>query len=195
MIGLLRGQVSDSGDGTLLVDVGGVGYEVSAPLGTLGRLTADAEGLATLWVHTHVREDAFVLYGFATLAERQAFRALNSVVKVGPKLALAALGALGVGELAAAVGAGDVARLAKVPGVGRKTAERLVLELKDKLTLPAGPTPVALPRPAGQATVLQEALVRMGFRPAEAERAVASLGDFDRPLGELVRDALAVLAR
>jgi Holliday junction DNA helicase RuvA len=200
LIGLLRGQLLQSAsDGAFVLDVGGVGYELLAPLGTLGRLAGDADGRLVVHVHTHVREDVLQLFGFASLDERAAFRALLSVSKVGPKLALAVLGAMSLTELGRAVAAGSAAELSRVPGVGKKTAERLVLELRDKLVMPAAsPTPGELtPRPpavSSQTAQLHAALVKMGFRPSEADRAVAVVGDRERPLGELVRDALSILA-
>jgi Holliday junction DNA helicase RuvA len=198
LIGLLRGQAEEGGDGHVLVDVSGVGYELAVPLGTLGRALRDEAGAVTLHVHTHVREDALELYGFATRDDRSAFRTLISVSKVGPKLAMAVLGALSVAELAKLCDTGNVGPLTRVPGVGKKTAERLALELKGKLTSLAGTAAPAMARAArpvgGQATVVQDALVRMGFKAAEAERAVAALEGLDRPVGELIREALAVLS-
>ena len=199
MIGRLRGRViDDEGDGTLVIDVGGVGYEVITPLGTLGRVLTDPEGLTVLHVHTHVREDQLVLFGFATSDERVAFRTLIGISKVGPKLALAVLGAISVSELAQLVATGQVGMLTKVPGVGKKTAERIILELEGRLSAPAstGPAPKR-PAPAGdpaKRVVLTEALVRMGFKTTEAERAVGGVEDLDRPMGELIRDALAILS-
>ena len=203
MIGRLVGHVVDDDDGTLLVDVRGVGYEVVAPLGTRGRLAADADGAVTLFVHTHVREDALSLFGFATSHERTAFRVLIGISNVGPKLALAVLGFVAVDELGSLVARGDVGKLTTIPGVGKKTAERLVLELKGKL--PSTPAPIPSVGAAnttttgGKSELLLGALVRMGYRPAEAERAVAALAQVrsldEAALGELVREALALLAR
>jgi Holliday junction DNA helicase RuvA len=202
MIGRLRGRVvQDEADGTLVIEVGGVGYEVVAPLGTLGRAEPDAEGMTLLHVHTHVREDQLVLFGFATADERVAFRTLIGISKVGPKLALSVLGAVSVGELAQLVATGQVGMLTKVPGVGKKTAERMILELEGKLSAPATSPGVTRTPPragaagqSGQRGVLSEALVRMGFKPAEAERAVNAMDDLDRPMGELIREALAILS-
>jgi len=201
VIGRLTGRlIASEPDGTLLVDVGGVGYELAAPLGTAGR-AGSADGGVTLHVHTHVREDALELYGFATAADRIAFRTLLAVSHVGPKLALSVLGALEVGALAAAIEREDVAALKRIPGVGLKTAQRISLELKGKLlglaTGEPGPqrvaaTPATATSPAAQ---LLDALVRMGWKPSEAERAIGSIHDLERPLGELVREALATLAR
>jgi Holliday junction DNA helicase RuvA len=206
MIARLVGKIVDEAEGgVLVVDVGGVGYEVYAPLGTRGRAPTDASGAVTLHVHTHVREDALQLFGFASVEERAAFRALIAVANVGPKLGLSVLGAVGVAELATLVARGDTKRLTAVPGVGKKTAERLVLELEGKLPqialgAAAAPPPAgSAPAEGSRAELLLGALTRMGFRPSEAERAVASLGQTrpldETPLGDLVREALALLSK
>jgi Holliday junction DNA helicase RuvA len=207
LIGRLVGKLVEDEGGAVVLDVRGVGYEVTVPLGTAGRVgpaDADAEsGAVTLFVHTHVREDALLLYGFASRDERAAFRQLIGVSNIGPKIALNILGALSVGELAAAVAGAQTAKLTAVPGVGKKTAERIVLELKDKLLAHAPPVAGAAPAPAARpasrgakAELLHGALTRMGYRPAEAERAVSALGARveTEPLADLVREALAVLA-
>ena len=201
MIGRLAGRIVDDGaDGVLVVDVGGVGYEVMVPLGTVGRLVAN-DGIVTLFIHTHVREDALLLYGFASLEDRAAFRLLTGISAIGPKIAMSILGSLSLSELAVAVTRGETARLTKIPGVGKKTAERIALELKDKLLGPkvalTMPNAAAVPAPTAKAELIHGALTRMGFRPAEAERAIASLGSRveSAPIGELVRDALAVLSK
>jgi Holliday junction DNA helicase RuvA len=201
LIGRLAGRIVDDGaDGMLVVDVGGVGYEVMVPLGTVGRLVAN-DGIVTLFVHTHVREDALLLYGFASLEDRAAFRLLTGISAIGPKIAMSILGSLSLSDLAVAVTRGETARLTKIPGVGKKTAERIALELKDKLLGPkvalTMPNAAAIPAPTAKAELIHGALTRMGFRPAEAERAIASLGSRveSAPIGELVRDALAVLSK
>jgi Holliday junction DNA helicase RuvA len=202
LIGRLAGRiVDDSADGMLVIDVGGVGYEVMVPLGTVGRLAVEG-GIVTVYVHTHVREDALLLYGFASLEDRATFRLLTGISAIGPKIAMNILGAVTIPDLALAVTRGETARLTKIPGVGKKTAERIVLELKDKLVAPsaspATTTSAASPAaPAGKAELVHGALTRMGFRPAEAERAIASLGSRvdSAPIGDLVRDALAVLSK
>ncbi len=207
MIGRLTGRIVEEGEGgALVVDVSGVGYEVLAPIGTRGRTTANAEGAMTLHIHTHVREDAFSLFAFANVEERDTFRTLISISNVGPKLALSVLSAISIGDLALAVARGETSKLVAIPGVGKKTAERLVLELKGKLL--AIPTGEKLPGATssssalvtgGQAELLVSALTRLGYRPAESERAVATLGaskDLDAaPLGDLVREALALLVK
>lgn len=203
MIGRLTGRiVEDSADGTLVIDVSGVGYEVSAPLGALGRASTEAGALVTLFIHTHVREDALLLYGFATREDRAAFRLLIGISNIGPKIAMAILSALSSSEIALVVARGETARFTAIPGVGKKTAERLVLELKDKLIVPSSAlakapgAPVAA-APSGKAELLHSALTRMGYRPAEAERAVNALTARleTEALGDLVREALAVLSR
>lgn len=202
MIGRLRGTIADrSLDGSCVVDVNGVGYEVFVPLGTLGRLPQPPEA-TTLHVHTHVREDAFVLYGFATAEDRTAFRTLLGVSNVGPKLALAVLGAMDARGLAAAIASQDPKRFKGIPGIGKRTVERVLLELRDKLgfvTAGAAPVPAA-PRaaiPSG-APLAQVAgvLVGMGFKPAEADRAVAAIaeGSEGKTMEALLKDALTQLS-
>ena len=203
MIGRLQGRVvSESAEGLLVIDVVGVGYEVLVPLGTLGRCTADAQDRVTLQIVTHVREDAITLFGFSDDRERAAFRLLTSVAGVGPRTAIAVLGMLPSSDLAAAVARGDVRRLQSVPGVGKRIAERLALELKDKLVpgpssgiaavLPVVPaTPARLP-----SNPVVNALVGMGVKLPEAERAAADLASrMDEPLDTLIREALKRLVR
>lgn len=210
VIAQLVGQVvHDEADGTLVVDVHGVGYEVLAPLGTVGRLRAQApQGPLTFHVHTHVREDAIVLFGFASPHERAVFRVLLGVSTVGPKTALAVLSALPPSELGRVVARKELGRLTSVPGVGKKIAERLLLELRDKLPQggdgaaaarpAAGATPAAQPaeRPA-QRDQLVFALTHSGFKAHEAERVVAELGGRvdEEPLKQLLPEALRMLAK
>jgi len=197
MIGRLRGRVlADEATGAVVLDVNGVGYELTTPVGTLGRARDAGEGEFELWVHTHVREDALDLFGFANETERRVFRLLLGVPNVGPKTALGVLSALTVEDLARAVERSDFARLGKVPGIGKKTAERLVLELKEKLRGLESSTPAATAEVLGnEAGRLLSALVNMGYRPSEAERAVSALGPKleTEPLSDLLRQALAKL--
>lgn len=204
MIGRLTGRVvAAEADGAAVLDAGGVGYEVSVPLGTMGRVRPDESGRVTLWIHTHVREDALALFGFADEAERAAFRALLGVSNVGPKIAVAVLGALPAAELARAVARQDLAAMKGIPGVGKKIAERLLLELRDKLHFVANAVPgAAIPPPPQRKGSegeerLRSALVGMGFKPAEADRAVTTLGERvdTAPIDALLREALALLAR
>jgi Holliday junction DNA helicase RuvA len=197
MIGRITGTViAQETDGVVVVDVNGVGYELLVPLGTVGRVD-QGDGRATFFVHTHVREDQLSLFGFASDGERFAFRTLIGVSSVGPKTAVAILGALPAAELARAIATKDLSKLTSVPGIGKKIAERLVLELRDKLS-EAASSPAAPARPTQKKgnELLLGALTNMGYRPAEAERAVAQLeGKSELPLPELIREALAILAK
>jgi holliday junction DNA helicase RuvA len=197
MIGRLRGRVlADDATGAVVIDVHGVGYDVQTPVGTLGRARVDATGDAELWVHTHVREEALDLFGFANETDRRVFRLLLGVPNVGPKTALGVLSAMPVAELSRAVERADHVRLGKVPGIGKKTAERLVLELKEKLRgLETSQGAPPLETLGNEADRLLSALVNMGYRPGEAERAVSALGPklSTEPLGNLLREALANL--
>ncbi|HVW30735.1 MAG TPA: Holliday junction branch migration protein RuvA [Polyangiaceae bacterium] len=200
MIGRLTGRVvAEEPDGSLVVDVGGVGYEVRAPLGTLGRATPGLDGRIELFTHLHVREDIMDLYGFASEVERRVFKLLIDVPNVGPKTALGVLSALPPVELAQAVAAKDVARLTRIDGVGKKTAERLVLELRERLqkvsdlaSVQRAPTGTT----ANDEARLIGALTNMGYRLPDAQRAVRALGDRvgKDALADLLRDALATLA-
>lgn len=212
MIGRLTGRVvAQEADGGLVLDVGGVGYELTVPLGTLGRTSPDDSGRVTLWVHTHVREDALSLFGFADEIERASFRVLLGVSNVGPKIAVAVLGALPAADLAAAVVRRDLSALTSVSGVGKRIAERLLLELRDKLPAVGAPSAGTAagargappPRSANDADdKLRSMLTGMGFKPAEADRAIAALADRTRRDGEVagpieaqLREALALLAK
>ena len=200
MIGRLTGRVvAEEADGSLVVDVGGVGYEVRAPLGTTGRAAPAADGRVQLFTHLHVREDIMDLYGFASELERRVFKLLIDVPNVGPKTALGVLSALPPAELAQAVAAKDVARLTRVDGVGKKTAERLVLELRERLQKVsdlASAERVAPGAAAGDEGRLIGALTNMGYRLPDAQRAVRALGDRvgRESLSELLRDALSALS-
>lgn len=208
MIARLLGHVVEEPDGGLVVDVAGVGYEVVAPLGTVGRAKRTDDGRALFFIHTHVREDAFTLFGFADDTDREAFRALISVSSIGPKTAIAILSALPTAELAHAIANKELSKLTQVSGVGKKTAERLVLELRDKLSVTPGmivagaSASAASPASSktakgGTAGVLAGALVKMGYRATEADRAVEQLGDRvqSEPLDVLLREALKLLAK
>ena len=204
MIGKLTGVVVSEEPPLITLDVQGVGYEVHVPVGALGRAKRD-EAAVELWIHTVVRADAFELFGFSAEPERRIFRLLIQVPNVGPRTALGVMSALSPLELAQAIRDADTARLTKVPGVGKKTAERLVLELKDKLALDGlehdlasdlPKTPANADRPSEARTRLLSALTNMGYRPGEAERAVQALGPRvgAEPLGDLLREALAALS-
>ena len=194
MIGRLTGQVAERRDGEAILDVGGVGYRVYLSAVSLAKLPALGERV-TLRTYTHVRDDAIQLYGFATEEEEAVFRELIGVKNVGPRAAQNILSGIEAKDLAAAVAQGDVARLTKVPGVGKKTAERLVVELREKLVaLARAAAPVAKPA-GGILGQLEQALIGLGYRPQQAEVVVSSLrGDAEgRGLDELLREALKLL--
>lgn len=205
MIGRLHGVVVEQGDdGSAIVDVGGVGYEVTVPPGAIGRAQSEADGRIVLYVHTHAtREEAMILYAFATATERTVFRALISVPNVGPKTALGIVGALSVDGLVSAIALKDVGRLTSISGVGKKTAERLVLELKDKLDhLSSKASHLARPPmqnapPSGRSEQLRSALANMGFRPVEVDRALEAMRDrlAEGELADRIREALALLRK
>ncbi len=195
MIARLSGTVLEKQATRLVVDVRGVGYEVLVPLSTFYHLP-EPGGTVSLRVHTHVREDAIVLFGFGTALEQQVFERLIAISGIGPKLALAVLSGIDPGDLIRAVQSGDVARLTKVPGVGRKTAERIGLELKDRLKQPwAEEAAAAAGEPSGEAELradLLSALLNLGYHRALAEKAVdGALGaPGGRTFERLLRDAL-----
>ena len=205
MIGRLTGRVMEEDDGTTVLDVNGVGYELVTPLGTVGRSKVDPEGRVTFFVHTHVREDQLSLFGFASEGDRLAFRTLIGVSSVGPKTAIAVLSALPAHELGQAIARKELGKLTSISGIGKKTAERLLLELKDKLSiLQAAPPRIetggaveGAPPPSTNTELLARALVNMGYKSGEADRAVELLGDklAEAPLPELIREALAVLSK
>ena len=200
MIGRLKGVViEETSDGEVMLDVNGVGYELRMALGALGRVAVEPDGSRIVYVHTAYKQDGVDLYGFASLSERAIFRALVSVPNVGPRTANTILGSLPIQELASAIEAGDVGRLSKVQGIGKKTAERLIVELKGKLSVAArepSPTLGASTRTV-KAERLVTALTNMGYRGAEAGRAVEALGDGLETMNvaEALRDALAFLSR
>jgi len=174
MIGQLRGRLIDKRQNQVLVDVSGVGYLVQVPLSTFAAL-GDLRNEVTLLIHTHVREDALALYGFLTSREKHLFEMLLSASGVGPSLALKILSGMSVEELVPAIRNSDLARLTKIPGVGRKTAERMVVELKDKLDSVAVAEverPVAS-SPAGIEADVSSALVDLGDEARAAEGAVS----------------------
>src|SRR5262244_263566 len=173
MIGQLRGSLADKRPNQVLVDVGGVGYVVAVPLSTyaaLGELRTDV----TLLIHTHVREDALSLYGFLSSREKHIFEMLLSASGVGPTLALKILSGMSAEELIPAIRGNDLARLTKIPGVGRKTAERMVVELKDKLeSVTIAEQKPAAASPAGVEADVISALINLGYDGRTAENAAA----------------------
>lgn len=196
MIGLLRGRLLEKRSNQVILDIGGVGYLVAIPLSTfaaLGELHAEV----TLLIHTHVREDALALYGFLSHREKHLFELLLGASGVGPSLALRILSGMNVEELVPAIRTGDLARLTKIPGVGRKTAERMVVELKDKLEAVAVETAKPVPAsPAGVESDVKSALINLGYDERSADAAVAEgkreagTSNFEK----LLRAALAALS-
>jgi Holliday junction DNA helicase RuvA len=173
MIGQLRGRLTDKRPNQVLVDVGGVGYLVQVPLSTYAAL-GELHTEVTLLIHTHVREDALSLYGFLSSREKHFFEMLLSASGVGPSLALKILSGMSVEELVPAIRGGDLARLTKIPGVGRKTAERIVVELKDKLdAVTVEVERPAATSPAGIEADVVSALINLGYEARAAESAVA----------------------
>ncbi len=196
MIGRLTGTLARKEPPSLLLDVNGVGYELEAPMSTFYDLPAVGERV-TLYTHLVVREDAQLLYGFTRQSTRQLFRSLLKVNGVGPRVALAVLSGLSEQELLACLVHEDSARLTKVPGIGRKTAERLVMELRDKVDLTATGATAAARQPMVPADPAQEAvsaLVALGYKPVEASRAVGSVPHDGLKSEDIIRQALKGLA-
>lgn len=198
MIGRIRGRLAEKTPAEVLVMAGGVGYEIQIPLSAFEQLPEIGEELE---LHTHlaVREDAQVLFGFPGARDKQAFRHLIKVSGVGPRMALALLSGMGAGELVAAVQGGDVSRLSSVPGIGRKTAERMIVELRDRLD---DGSVVPPPHETGRAAVgrgreAEDALVSLGYKKQQAARLIARIRR-DHPgaadTGDMIRLALKSLA-
>lgn len=204
MIGKLRGKIDAIGESFLIIDVGGVGYEVQASSRTLRHLKIGEE--ASLTIDTHVREDAIRLFGFSSELERSWFRTLQNVQGVGSKVALGLLGTLSPQDLANAIALGDWASVEQAPGIGKKLAQRIVLELKDKapaltaagLTIPAGAGSAGSAPQGNAAAEAMSALCNLGYQPAQASAAIAVAA---KELGEgadtakLIRRGLKELAR
>jgi Holliday junction DNA helicase RuvA len=200
VIGYLQGRVLDKSPERLLVDVGGVGYEVFVPVSTFyeverqGVEQGDPRPTVALHVHTHLREDGLTLYGFWTAREKRLFERLIAVSGIGPRLARVVLSGMPPGELVGAIAGGDAARLATIPGVGKKTAERMVLELREKMA----DLGEAAPQPTreGDDDVVS-ALVNLGYKRPLAERAVlqARRDHPDAAFADLLRESLSRLSR
>lgn len=193
MIGRLSGNILERTPGTLLLDVNGVGYDIEISLTTSSQL-AETEGLVVVHTHLVVRDDAHLLFGFATLDEREMFRALIRVNGVGPKMALAILSGLDAEAFARAVMNDDVKSLTSLPGVGKKTAERLIIEMRDKVeTLGVSATEIPSKMPVDITEDAESALIGLGYRPQEAARALARVEDPAADVESLIRQALKVL--
>ena len=196
MIAQVRGRLLRKEPQEAVVDVSGVGYRVTIPLSTFYRIGEPGDEV-TLLTHTHVREDALALFGFLTAAEQALFERLIAVSGVGPKLAVSILSGIEAPDLVSALRASDVARLTRIPGVGKKTAERLVLELKDKVQGLAATEEAAPAGPAASAKEdLVSALVHLGYSRPEAERGVARAleEDGNGRFEELLRRSLRILS-
>jgi holliday junction DNA helicase RuvA len=194
MIAHLRGRIIAKHPNQAIVETGGVGYDVVISVPTFSELPAAGHEVA-LHIHTHVREDAIALFGFLRAEEKQLFERLISVSGIGPKLAITILSGMATADMVNAIRGNDVARLTRIPGIGRKTAERMVLELRDKLEAFGAAPAVAATTPAEEDVL--SALVNLGYQRQAAERAVAAAGksgngaNFDA----LFRDALAALSK
>ncbi len=195
MIGFLKGRLAVKQPPMLLVDVNGVGYELEAPMSTFYGLPSTGE-LVALFTHLVVREDAHILYGFGTDGERRLFRALLKVSGVGPKIALGILSGASVEDFVRTIEAEDVAMLTRIPGIGRKTAERVIIEMRDSVQKFAAPpsggvhTAAAVgaaPTPQSEAF---SALITLGYKPPEVVRLLKSVGEPGLSTTEIIRRAL-----
>jgi len=196
LIGFLRGRLAAKHPPVLLMDVGGVGYEIEAPMSTFYGLPAVG---TDVMLHTHlvVREDAHILFGFGTERERSLFRELIKISGVGPRIALGILSGASVDEFHRCVEAQDAASLTRIPGIGRKTAERLIIEMRDRLKALAtgqsleirGPTGTGAPAPSPQAEAFS-ALVALGYKPPEVTRLLQKVDPSVTTTEELIRHAL-----
>jgi Holliday junction DNA helicase RuvA len=194
MIAHLRGTLIAKHPNQAVVEAGGVGYDVAISVPTFSDLPAAGSQVA-LHIHTHVREDAIALFGFLRIEEKQLFEKLLAVSGIGPKLAITILSGMPVAEMTGAIRGGDVARLTRIPGVGKKTAERMVLELRDKLEEFGATAPAKANSPVEEDVL--SALVNLGYQRTAAERALSTAArsgaadEFDT----LFREALAALSR
>jgi Holliday junction DNA helicase RuvA len=198
VIGLLRGRILDKQPPQLLLDVHGIGYEVDAPMTTFYEMPAVGEEV-TLFTHLAVREDAHTLYGFAKRTDRELFRNLLKVNGVGARLALAILSGMETRVFISCVQAGDASALVKLPGIGKKTAERLIIELRDRLELAAEAVTSAVSVAAVPAASPVEdavsALVGLGYKPQQASQMVRALKTADMSSEEIIRSALQTVVQ
>jgi Holliday junction DNA helicase RuvA len=200
VIGFLKGRLAVKQPPMLLVDVNGVGYELEAPMSTFYGLPATGESVS-LFTHLVVREDAHILYGFGSDGERRLFRGLLKVSGVGPKIALGILSGASVEDFLRTVEAEDVAMLTRIPGIGRKTAERVIIEMRDsvqKLSLPASGgahTAAALGAAPSAQSEAFSALVALGYKPPEATRLLKSADEPGLSTTEIIRRALKSAAK
>jgi Holliday junction DNA helicase RuvA len=199
MIGFLKGRLALKQPPMLMVDVNGVGYEMEAPMSTFYGLPATGEAVA-LFTHLVVREDAHILYAFGTDGERRLFRGLLKVSGVGPKIALGILSGASVDDFLRIIEAEDIAMLTRIPGIGRKTAERVIIEMRDsvkKLSMPAGaesPSGLGASAPTPQSEAFS-ALIALGYKPPEVIRLLKSVDEPDLATTEIIRRALKSAAK
>ena len=196
MIAHLRGKLLVKHPNQAIVEVNGVGYDVTISVPAFSELPG-AGSEVSLHIHTHVREDQIALYGFLRQAEKQLFEKLITVSGIGPKLAVTILSGMPADEMVGAIRGGDVARLTRIPGIGKKTAERMVLELRDKLPVAAAGPAVAAPTLSAVEEDVISALVNLGYQRPAAEEALASAarGDKSGSFDGLFRGALATLSK
>jgi holliday junction DNA helicase RuvA len=199
VIGFLKGRLAAKNPPGLMLDVGGVGYELEAPMSTFYGLAAVGEQVA-LFTHMVVREDAHVLFGFGTDAERRLFRALLKISGVGPKIALGILSGSSVDDFLHTIEAEDIAMLTRIPGIGRKTAERVIIEMRDSVRKLSAGVPGADAVPAFTAPVSAQseafsALLALGYKPPEAMRLLKAVEDPSLATTELIRYALKAAAK
>jgi Holliday junction DNA helicase RuvA len=199
MIAWLSGRLRHKATDYLIIDVAGVGYQVAVPLSTYCTIPDDGTDV-TLHIHTHVREDTLSLFGFLTEAEKDMFLLLLGVSGIGPKLALSILSSISVKDLAHTIHASDAARLCTIPGIGKKTAARMVLEMKDKMKLVVPEVPAPLSVPAVVSDDSEDvivALVNLGYKRSQADETVKKIR-YGRPgiaVEELIREALSMLMK
>jgi Holliday junction DNA helicase RuvA len=201
MIAHLRGKLLSKHPNQIVVETSGVGYEVNISVPTFSELPANGSEVA-LHIHTHVREDLIALYGFLRPAEKQMFEKLMTVSGIGAKLAITILSGMAADEMARAIRGNDLARLTRIPGIGKKTAERMVLELRDKLPAAAGTSAPSTPAMSPTEEDVLSALVNLGYQRAAVEKALASVvknrvgkGETMASFDALFREALASLSK
>jgi Holliday junction DNA helicase RuvA len=197
MIAHLRGKLLVKYPNQAIVEAGGVGYDITISVPTFSELPQAGAEVA-LHIHTHVREDALALYGFLRTAEKRLFEKLLSVSGIGPKLAITILSGMAADEMVGAIRAGDVARLTKIPGIGKKTSERMVLELRDKLPVPHAEGPaIAQPQLSAVEEDVLSALLNLGYQRTAAEKALTKAKEATGSNGfdPLFRGALGALSK
>ena len=198
MIGRLKGIIVDKNAPQIIIDINGLGYEVETPLSTFCRLRLGEN--ETLWIHLVVREDAQLLYGFSEKEERALFRLLLKVSGIGPKVALALLSGMETNAFLRCIESEDISTLTKIPGVGKKTAERLMIELRDRIKelMPHSATPnerLTLTSPLSPVAEAEQALMALGYKPLEAQKAVALVKSQHEDTAGLIRAALKAMIK